>query len=218
VTLTGTAIRFSTPAVMLYGNDSRVDLQVFRLNADKSAGSLVGHLTGDSCTKDPLTIPLDKSAFYLVRVAGDPGSYTLQNNVTTSSRRHPLEQRDRVYEVLHPGEPVESLVHYPEVYVIPADRAITGVVSDDPRIHLRLLDAAGRVISEGSPSGTGERISFARAGDATTLLEATRRDGLREPPTLRLAWQGAQPKRSTEQRSASPAAVRTAAGRSSNGR
>jgi hypothetical protein len=188
-TLTGTSIVFNTPAVMVYGNDSNVDLQVFRLNADKSAGALVAHVTGAECTADPLTVPLDQNVMYLVRVAGAPGRYTLQNGITTSERRLPFKQRDRLYEVLHPGEPIESVVHGPKVYIVPADRGFESVISDDPRIHLRLLDVGGRVISEGAPSGTGERISFANAGDATMLLEATRRDGSADAPTLRLMWQ-----------------------------
>jgi hypothetical protein len=174
---------------MVYGNDSTIDLQVFRLNADKSAGALVGHVTGVECTKDPLMVPLDQNVMYLVRVAGAPGRYTLQNGITTSEQRLPFKQRDHLYEVLHPGEPIESIVHGPRVYIIPADRAFESVTSDDPRIHLRLVDVGGRVISEGAPSGTGERISFANAGDSTMLLEARPRDGLADAPTLRLMWQ-----------------------------
>jgi len=189
--LTGTSIIFNTPAVMVYGNDSSVDLQVFRLNADRTAGPLVGRATGADCVAEPLAVTLEQNVMYLVKVSGAPGRYTLQNGITTSDHRLPFKQRDRLYEVLHPGEPIESVVRGPEVYIVPADREFESVISDDPRVHLRLLDAAGRVIAEGFPSGTGERVSFANAGQATTMLEATRRDRLADAPTLRLTWRPA---------------------------
>jgi len=190
-TLTGTSIIFNTPAVMVYGNDSNVDLQVFRLNANKTAGALVAHQTGTACVSDPLAVTLDQNVMYLVRVAGAPGRYTLQNGITTSDHRLPFKQRDRVYEVLHPGEPIESVVRGPEVYIVPADRAFESATSDDPRIHLRLLDVGGRVIAQGAPSGTGESISVSNGGDTTMLLEATRRDESADAPTLHLAWRPA---------------------------
>ena len=205
--LTGTTILFNTPAVMLYGNDSRVDLQVFRLNPDGTAGLPVKQLVADSCTPEALVVPLESNVYYLVRVAGAPGRYTLHNGVDTSSRRHPIKMRDRVYEVLHPGEPIENPVRYTQYYVFPADAAFAGVSSDDPRIHLRLLEANGDVVSEGEPNGTGERLRV-RAGDAdrTRMLEVGRRDAGEQAPTLRLAWQPAEPSRASGNLVANPGA------------
>jgi len=196
--LTGTSIVFNRPALTLYGNESNIDLQVFRLKPDNTAGTPVAHLTASACPLDPMVVALDSNAYYLVRVSGSPGHYSLYNGVDTSSRRHAIKQRDRLYEVLHPGQPVEGTIATTQYYVLPADPAFDALLSDDPRVHLRLLDAMGKVMQEGAPSGFGERLSLGRASqDAERLVEVNRRGFVGPPASLHLAWQGGAPVRTS---------------------
>ena len=54
-------------AVRIYGNESPVNLQVFRLNPDNTQGALVANVGGQSCVTEPLEVRLDADAYYLVR-------------------------------------------------------------------------------------------------------------------------------------------------------
>lgn len=177
-------------AVRVYGNESPVNLQVFRLNPDDTQGPLVANVGGRSCAAEPLEVPLDADAYYLVRVSGSTGTYALANGVFGDERRLPILVRDRSYEVLHPGEPIEHVVRQPELYVLAADSTYHAVRTPDPRAHMRLLDREGNVLAEGVPDEMGERLSLSDvAANDIYGIAVTPQDSLAQPPTLALQWE-----------------------------
>ena len=151
------------PSLQVYGNDSLINVEVFRLNADNSQGALVVSLNGVRCAPAPLAVRLDEDVYYLVKVSGSPGRYTLRNSVDGDPRRFPELVRDRVYEVLHPGEPVEHILRFPEIFVFAADRAFKGVRAAGQNVHMRLFDVPGKLIAEGVTGHEGETLSLAAA-------------------------------------------------------
>jgi hypothetical protein len=102
------------PALEVYGNDSLINLEVFHLKPDNSQGALVESLNGVRCAPAPLEVRLDEDAYYLMKVSGSPGRYTLRNSVDGEPRRFPELVHDRVYEVFNPGEPVEHVLRFPD--------------------------------------------------------------------------------------------------------
>ena len=77
------------PSLQVYGNDSLINLEVFSLNADNSQGAPVVSLNGVRCAPTPSRYELDEDAYYLVKVSGSPGRYTLRNSVDGDERRFP---------------------------------------------------------------------------------------------------------------------------------
>jgi hypothetical protein len=186
----------ASPAVRVYGNESPINLQVYRLGHDGSQGALVANVGGDSCIVEPLEVRLEPDARYLVRVAGGTGKYTLSNSVFGDKRRFPLLVRDRVYEVLHPGEPIEHVVRQPEIYVFTGDPAYEAVRTPDPRAHLQLLDREGRTVAEGVSDERGERLSLASvAKDGIYGIAVAPQAPSTQSPTLALQWEQRPAKR-----------------------
>jgi len=188
----------ANPAVMLYGNDSSVNLKVFKLNPGKTQGALVADIGGDSCVAKMLSVPLDSDALYLARVSGTTGNYVLRNAISTNPRRWPILVHDPIYQVLHPGEPVEHGLNFSEVYVLTVDPSYSGVRSTGPRVHLTLLDAQRNVVAEGSADQSGEFVRFPESrANAPYQLKVTRRDHEIQPPNLALRWEPAQASRTS---------------------
>lgn len=186
----------ASSAVRIYGNESPINLQVYRLGPGRSQGALVANVGGDSCIVEPLEVRIEPDAYYLVRVAGGTGKYTLSNGVFGDKRRFPELVRDRVYEVLHPGEPIELVVRQPKIYVFTGDPAYEAVRTPDPRAHLQLLDREGRTLAEGVNDERGERLSLAGvAKDGIYGIAVMPQAPSTQPPTLALQWEQRPAKR-----------------------
>ena len=71
------------PSLQVYGNDSLINLEVFELTAENTAGKPVANLPGAPCAPTALEVRLDEDKYYLVKVYRQ--SWTL----------HAAEQRRR---------------------------------------------------------------------------------------------------------------------------
>lgn len=181
----------AVPAVLVYNNDSPLNVAVYNLNADNSQGTLVGSVASESCAAESATIRLEKDRYYLVRVSGAPGGYRLTNGVSGDPRKFPLLVRDRIYDILHPGDPVEQVIRYPEVFAFVPDRAYAALVTPTPSLHLRLYDFNSNIIAEGLANGGGERLSLAPvAANQVYALELIPAD---DEVTAELAWEPVEP-------------------------
>ena len=190
ITLAEQVLLAAYSAVSIYGNDSPINLQVFRLNSDNTQGPLVANVGGGSCAAEPLEVKLDQDAYYLVRVSGSTGGYTLRNGVFGDVRHIPILVHDKIYEVMHPGEPIEHVVRQPELYVFAADPAYTAVRTPDPRAHLSLLDVEGKTVAEGMDDDRGERLSLSDAiANGIYGISVTPQGAGSQPPTLALQWE-----------------------------
>ena len=98
--------------------------------------------------------------------------------------------RDQIYEVLHPGEPIEHVVRKPEIYVFVTDPTYQAVRTPDPRAHMRLLDREGKVLAEGTSDEMGERLSLAStAVNGIYGIAVSPQSAVEQPPTLALQWE-----------------------------
>ncbi len=187
------------PFLELYGNDSLINLEVFHLDAGNSQGAPVGpKLNGVSCAPGPLKVQLDEDAYYLVKVSGSPGRYTLRNSVDGDERKFPQVVHDRAYEVLHPGDPVEQVLRFPELFVFTVDGAYSGIESVGQNVHLRLLDGTGKLVGESVAGQEGETLSLAMAKPRQIYaLEATAKKASADRPHLNLKWKLAEAKRAS---------------------
>lgn len=186
------------PSLEVYGNDSLINLEVFRLKADNTQGALVASLNGVRCAPAALKVRLDEDAYYLVKVWGSPGRYTLRNSVDGDPRRFPVLVHDRVYEVLHPGEPVEHVLRFPEIFVFAADRAFKGVRAAGQNVHMRLFDVPGKLVAEGVAGYEGETLSLAAASPGQIYaLEVTPKNASANRPLLDLKWDAAEATRTS---------------------
>jgi len=181
------------PAVLVYGNDSPLNFQVFRLNAGNTQGELIANLNGGSCVAQPLSVRLDVGQYFLVRVSGNTGNYKLRNGVDGDPRRFPVLVRDRVYEVLNPGDPVIRTVRFPELYVMVADPAFGAVRTSQPQLSLRLYDFDSNLVAEGVAGQVGRRLDLGNTvKDAVYALEVAPEDPA-EDVELELEWEPAEP-------------------------
>lgn len=183
-----------SPAVLVYGNDSPINLEVYRLNEDNTQGTLVQSLTGSSCTAEALRVPLTADEYYLVKVSGTVGSYRLTNGVSGDRRRFPELVRDRIYEILNPGDPVIKRLRAPEVYAFVGDRAYGAIRSNRTQLNIALLDFDGNQVAEGLPDQAGLRLDLsAVVGDQVYALQLTPSDGAAEDLEVELEWEPAEP-------------------------
>jgi hypothetical protein len=204
------------PSLQLYGNDSLINLEVFRLNADNSQGALVASLNGVRCAPAPLAVRLDEDVYYVVKVSGSPGRYTLRNGVDGDPRRFPELVHDRVYQVLHPGEPVEHVLRFPEFFVFTADRAFKGVRAAGQNVHMRLFDVPGKLVADGVAGHEGETLSLAGISPSRIYaLEVTRKNVSADPPPLDLKWDAAETTRTSGNLIRNPGAEMIVQGRNS---
>lgn len=186
------------PSVEVYGNDSLIDLEVFRLNAGNSQGAPVSSLNGVRCAPAPLKVQLDAGVYYLVKVSGSPGRYTLRNTVDGDPRRFPELVHDRVYEVFNPGVPVEHVLRFPEIFVFAADRAFKGIGAAGQNVHMRLYDVPGKIVAEGVAGYEGEVLSLAAASPGQIYgLEVTPKNANSNRPLLNLKWDAAEARRTS---------------------
>jgi hypothetical protein len=186
------------PFLKLYGNDSLINLEVFRLNPDNSQGVPVGAVNGARCTPAALKVQLDEGGYYIVKVSGSPGRYTLRNGVDGDERTFPQLVHDRVYEVLNPGDPVEQVLRFPEIFIFTANGVFTGIQTAGPDVHMRLLDREGHLIGEGIAGQEGETLSLsaAKAGELYGV-EIAAKNATADRPHLDLKWNLAEAKRTS---------------------
>lgn len=185
----------AVPRIAVSGNDSLINLEVFRLNANNTQGALVERVSGGACAAASLSVRLDSDAYYLVRVDGGPGRYTLSNGIRGEERLIPSLGRDRVYEVLHPLDPIEHVLRFPELYVLVADQAFNAVRATGLGLQMRLFDFQGALVAEAQPNSGGLRLDLSStvhnqvyALELIPLLQ----DGA-APPLVRLEWDAEAP-------------------------
>jgi hypothetical protein len=175
------------PALTLSGNDSRINLQVFQLQTDGTQGTQLASITSAHCGEGPLVVPLEADAYYLVRVSGEPGNYTLQSGVSGDARRLPMLARDRVYEVLNPSEPIERTLRFEHQFVFAADPRYRAVRPSSAEVSLRLWDTEGNLVAE---SAAGEVLSLpAQQGSALQVLQLVPSPGLSDSTVVQLVWE-----------------------------
>jgi hypothetical protein len=105
---------------------------------------------------------------------------------------------DRAYEVVHPGDPVEQVLRFPELFVFTVDGAYSDIQSADQNVHLRLLDGQGKLVGEGVAGQEGETLSLAGAKPGQIYaLEVTAKDAKADQPHLDLKWNLAEAKRTS---------------------
>lgn len=184
------------PTVKVYANESPTKLEVYRLNEDNTPGALVGTADGGGCVAQALTVRLEADAYYLVKVSGTPGRYSLRNGVDGDRRYIPQLVRDSVYILLNPGEPVEHRLRFAETFVFARDTAYSRVRVAGPNQHMRLFDFDGALLSEGQPDdqNIGERLSLATtAAGQVYALRIEPQGPAGEEQNLVLNWDASEP-------------------------
>jgi Subtilase family len=188
----------SFASVQIYGNDSLVNVDVFRLNPDNTPGASVAHVSGVRCAPVPVEVRLDEGAYYLVKVTGDAGRYTLRNSIGGSPPHIAQLEHDQVYFVLHPGEPIEQVIRFPEISVFTHQREFTAVQLSGQGTHANLFDSTGARIAESVVGQQGETLSLAAAVPGSVyFLELTPKNLPATLPTA-LSWVAAPPQRSSD--------------------
>jgi hypothetical protein len=100
--------------------------------------------------------------------------------------------------VVHPGEPVEHVLRFPEFFVFTADRAYDGVRGAGQDMHMRLFDAPGKLVAEGVAGSEGETLSLAAATPGQIYaLEVTPKNASADRRLLDLKWDAAEAKRTS---------------------
>ena len=154
------------------------------LRAYDSAGTLISQASasGDCSTRPNLTLP---QGLLTVGVSGAAaGSYTLW--LGSRATQNPVSNaKAAIYEVLHPGDPVEAVVRSPEEWFVldrVSDFGLTAVNLTGENLHATLYSEAGQLIAEGVQSqqlgGLGESIVLASPDTGNNqLLKLTRLSG-----------------------------------------
>jgi hypothetical protein len=203
------ALLLGSASVRVYVNDTPISLQVYGLNADQTQGDLVAERSGGACLSEALVVPLQSDVYYLVRVAGGVGRYTLFNGALADPLRlPPILAGGFPGEIIQPGPvEIERELRFEKTFVFLADPAFDTVVSNNPAVHLSLFALGGELLAEGAASEAGERLSIAnlQATQGYALL-AEPTDLSAGPLTLRLEWEPAAPVRASENLIANPGA------------
>lgn len=189
------------PAVKVYANESPAQLDVYQLNPDNTPGAPVGSAGGGGCAAQALAVRLEPDAYYLVRVSGSPGRYSLRNGVDGDRRYIPSLVRDRVYIVLNPGEPVEHRIRFAETFVFARDTAYSRVRVAGPNLHMRLFDFDGALLAEGQPgdNGVGERLGLATTTRGQVYaLQLQPQEADSEGQDLALDWESDPPTQASQ--------------------
>ncbi|MEZ6085131.1 MAG: S8/S53 family peptidase [Phycisphaerae bacterium] len=191
---------FGSPFVSIYANTAPVSMHVYLLNDDGTQGAMVGVVDAASCAAGAKVL-LQSDVYYLVKVDGDVGSYTLFNGALVDpTQLPPILVGNIPPEIIRPGPvEIEKQLKYAEYFSFFGDPSFDGVVSLDPGVHLSLFDLAGDIIAEGTPKFQGERLSLADtlSGEGY-VLRATPTNLTDGPPTLRIQWEAASPTRTSE--------------------
>lgn len=175
-------------SVQVYGNDSVINLEVFRLNPGPSAGKLVGRVNGAVCAPKPAEVRLDEGGYFLVKVTGNAGRYTLRNSIGGSPAHIPEKEHDQLYVVLHPGDPIEHVIRFPEVAVLQPDHQFSGLQLAGPTAHVALFDTDGKLVANGVAGQNGESLSFASAKVGSTYFLEFTPTNLNQPQPTRVTW------------------------------
>jgi hypothetical protein len=198
-TLAQQVLLLGGPFVSVYDNESPVTLEVYTLNADNTQGSLVQSVSNQQCNAHGLAVVLESGKYYLIKVFGAAGRYTLFNGVRADPRNLPSKARDRIYEVLHPGDPIEHVIRNPRVYVFNGDKAFNEV-NIKGKFDLQLFDFDGNLLAEGQPSGQGfdETLNLGTTqGGAVYALEVTPKEITEAGTPMSLSWGGMSATRSS---------------------
>ena len=199
----------ASPTLQVYGNDSPMNVQVFRLNADGTQGASVANLNVPSCPTEALTVPLESNLDYLVRVSGTPGQYKLRNGVTGDPRRMPILVRDRIHVILNPGEPIENVIRFPELLVFAADRAYSALRIGVPGVQLRLYDIDNNVVAEGVANGPGKLLDLSNTNTGDVYAIEIMPEETGDEIAIELEWEAADPVDETNNLLANPGAETT---------
>lgn len=191
VSSTQQAVMKARPVVEVYGHESPMALEVYRLNDDGSQGGLVERVSSQSCTGERLAVALESGKSYLLSVSGTAGRYSLNNGVKIDPPRLPEWVRERHYLVLNPGDPVEQVIRTPLIYILMGDKAFRNInVAGD--VRLELFDMNQTRLAE-STLETNSRLSLAatRRNDLYAL-QVTPNTQLETGTALQLSWESAE--------------------------
>lgn len=178
------------PVVEVFGNESPATLEVYTLNSDNTQGSLIQSVSNQKCDGNSLAVPVESGQTYLVKVSGGAGRYSLFNGVRADPRKLPEWVRDRLYLVLHPGDPVEYIVRTPLIYILTGDKAFSEI-NVKGKVHLELFDFAGSLLAEGAASGQefDERIGLeSMRANGIYALQVTPVDLMEAGTAMSLSW------------------------------
>jgi hypothetical protein len=179
------------PIIEVYGNEAAMKLEVYNLNPDNTQGSLVQSVSSPACTAGNLRVGVESDKYYLVRVSGDVGRYTLFNGARADPRKLPEWVKTRYYEVLHPGDPIEFKVRNPITYLITGDRSYSQVKVKG-KFKLTLSDFEGIKIAEGIPGNGGfDQVLSLAAVQAGAIygMEVSPEEISEEGSAMSLEWE-----------------------------
>jgi hypothetical protein len=196
----------SFASVQVYGNDSLINLQVFHMNPGPALGGQVGNVNGAVCAPKPLEVRLDEGGYYLVKVTGSAGRYTLRNGIGGSPPHIPEKEHDQLYVVLHPGDPIEHVIRFPEVAVLTPSQEFSGLQLEGQNAHMALFDTTGKLVSSGVAGQNGETLSLASADIGSTYFLEFTPTNVNATQTTKVAWLPAKPLRTSDNLISNPGA------------
>jgi hypothetical protein len=182
--------------VKVYGNESPLTMEVFKLKDDGTTEFVVTQ-ANTACAAGPLAVPLEADLYYLVHLSGSPGRYTLFNGMHADPRNLPDLVRDHFWDVIHPGDPIEFEIRWRIYYAFAVDPAYSKIRAEGLGVRMRLYDINSALIAESVPEDDGfEAIDLTTAlRDQIYALEVL-------PPTsgptvVRLSWESTTPVRTS---------------------
>ena len=154
---------------------------------------------------------LPAGTFYVkvsARTAGQSGTYDFYGGVSAKGGTGPVH--DRVYDRIHPGDPVEGTIvdrYKGYIFTLAPQVSQLGLVSQS-LLHFQLLDVQGSLLAEGQAEDTHgqgffERISLANLAMGTDYLIQVNRvnaqvdsaPGTVPPATFSMGWAQGLPTR-----------------------
>lgn len=178
---------------------------------DQNGNLIASKSNTPDCGSSPSFGGLNPGVFYLkvqALNAGAQGHYRF--GAGTSAKGGLGKIRDRIYQILHPGDPVEGRIKSRfDGYIFTHSPAVKAInLGAKQPLHLELLDEQGNTLAEGQPvlisdvPGYYERLNL---GSLTTgsdyLVQVTRLSAETDPPeapvpavAYSLSWETQQPK------------------------
>jgi hypothetical protein len=196
----------SFASVQVYGNDSLVNLEVFHLNPGPALGGQVGKVNGAVCAPKPLEVRLDEGGYYVVKVTGSAGRYTLRNGIGGSPPHIPEKEHDQLYVVLHPGDAIEHVIRFPEVAVLRPSHEFSGLQLEGQNAHMALFDTAGKLVASGVAGQNGETLSLASAEIGSTYFLEFTPTNLNATQSTKVTWLPAKAVRTSDNLISNPGA------------